>query len=368
MKAGKQGMFGSLKRELGSYIDISKVKTSSIYKILSRKAPCTRKITSLIFLLSLICGSLQVQAQIKGGIIPLVTQPTNPPDMPGPVTGPTPITPGTTTSTYTVTSASGASGYTWTLSNGSAGTITNVGNTATVHWSVSFSGYTIINCTAFNILGSTAANGLAVQVLAAPTASISPVALSTNYNTSPGTISVTNPVDVVNYTYQWQSSPNNSIWTSISGATATSYTPGNLTTTIYFRAVLTNISDLVSYSNSATVTVYPQLVSGNTSPASQSINYNTTPTALTATAATGGNGTCTYQWQSSPNNSTWTNVSGATALAYTPGVLTTTTYYHLVSTSNSASVNSSSATVTVYPLLVSGNISPVLQSINYNTG
>jgi len=86
------------------------------------------------------------------------------------------------------------------------------------------------------------------------------------------------------------------------------------------------------------------MVAGTVTPASQTINYNTTSSALTSTAATGGSGTYTYQWQSSPNNSTWTNISGATTTSYTAGSLTATTYYRLVSTSNGANVNSNSAT------------------------
>lgn len=68
--------------------------------------------------------------------------------------------------------------------------------------------------------------------------------------------------------------------------------------------------------------------------------------ALTVTAAGAG---LTYQWQSSPNNSTWTNISGATATTYTPpSVSEGTTYYRVVvSTPSCGSVNSNSATVIV---------------------
>ncbi len=50
----------------------------------------------------------------------------------------------------------------------------------------------------------------------------------------------------------------------------------------------------------------------------QTICYNTAPAALTQlTAPTGGPGAYTYQWQSSPDNSTWTSIGGATELGYT---------------------------------------------------
>jgi large repetitive protein len=48
---------------------------------------------------------------------------------------------------------------------------------------------------------------------------------------------------------------------------------------------------------------------------------------LTATVA-GGTGTCTIQWQSSPDGSTaWANISGANGTTYAPTSLTATTYY-----------------------------------------
>ena len=49
------------------------------------------------------------------------------------------------------------------------------------------------------------------------------------------------------------------------------------------------------------------------------------------TATPPANGTDpTYQWQSSPNNSTWTNVATETTLYMTPQQLSATTYYRLM--------------------------------------
>lgn len=63
-------------------------------------------------------------------------------------------------------------------------------------------------------------------------------------------------------------------------------------------------------------------------------------TALSLSGATGGCG-ITYQWQSSPDNSTWSNIAGATSVTYTATV-SSNTYYRCVLTcagsSNSASV------------------------------
>jgi hypothetical protein len=51
-----------------------------------------------------------------------------------------------------------------------------------------------------------------------------------------------------------------------------------------------------------------------------------------------------FQWQSSPNNSTWTNISGATQSQYSVNV-TSTTYYRCIVTCNGNSTNSTSAIV-----------------------
>ena len=52
-----------------------------------------------------------------------------------------------------------------------------------------------------------------------------------------------------------------------------------------------------------------------------------TPQSLTSTI-TGGSGTCTYQWQSSSDNSTWSNISGAASATYLPASLAAGIYYY----------------------------------------
>ncbi|MCX6273826.1 MAG: T9SS type A sorting domain-containing protein [Bacteroidetes bacterium] len=62
---------------------------------------------------------------------------------------------------------------------------------------------------------------------------------------------------------------------------------------------------------------------------------------------TGGTGTLQYQWQSSPNNTTWTNISGATLESYDPSTISATTYYHrLARRSGCITYDGSSNTVT----------------------
>ncbi|WP_337045176.1 Ig-like domain-containing protein, partial [Emticicia sp. 17c] len=51
------------------------------------------------------------------------------------------------------------------------------------------------------------------------------------------------------------------------------------------------------------------------------------PAAFLTSSPSGGSGTAYYQWQSSPDNYTWTNISGATSSGYNPPAINTMTYY-----------------------------------------
>ena len=115
------------------------------------------------------------------------------------------------------------------------------------------------------------------------------------------------------------------------------------------------------------ITVYGNLTAGTIGTA-QTICYNTAPAALTElTAPTGGPGGYTYQWQSSPDNATWTSIGGATAVGYAPAALTVNTYYRRQVTSGTCgTVNSGSILITVYGNLTAGTIGTA-QSICYNT-
>ncbi len=149
--------------------------------------------------------------------------------------------------------------------------------------------------------------------------------------------------------YQWQSSPDNTTWTDIAGATSNVYAPGPVAAKTYFQRKAINACGVIAYSNTVIVDVYPGILTAGTIANNQTICSGTVPAAFTSTALpTGGNGTYTYQWQSSLDNIGWSNIAGATATAYSPvGVLTATTYYRRNTTSCGSSVFASSNTITV---------------------
>jgi hypothetical protein len=149
--------------------------------------------------------------------------------------------------------------------------------------------------------------------------------------------------------YQWQSSPDNATWADISGATAATYAATSLTTTTYYRLVVTQSgSGCQTISSASTVTVVGQpTVNLTNSNPTVCVGGNSTLTASVG----GGTGTTVYQWQQSANGTTgWANIGGANAATYNTGVLSTTTYYRVIVTQGSGCVTTSLATVvTVVP-------------------
>jgi len=88
----------------------------------------------------------------------------------------------------------------------------------------------------------------------------------------------------------------------------------------------------------------PAAVAG-TLGSNQTIVSGSAPSALSLTGSTG-----TIQWQSSTDNVTFANISGATSSSYSPGTMTSTTYYRaVVSSLGGCSVNTNSVVITVVP-------------------
>jgi gliding motility-associated-like protein/uncharacterized repeat protein (TIGR01451 family) len=162
------------------------------------------------------------------------------------------------------------------------------------------------------------------------------------------------------YTYQWQSSTDNVGFTNIGGATSATYDAPVITQTTYYRRVVTSTgSDCTSQnSNVIKVTVNLALTAGTVGN-NQIFCVSGDPLALTEqTAATGGEGVYTYQWQGSTDNVAFTNIPGATAQTYDPAVISVTTYYRrqVNSILCGAGPVSNVITVTVYPVVTAGTV------------
>ena len=150
--------------------------------------------------------------------------------------------------------------------------------------------------------------------------------------------------------YQWKVNG-----TSVSAATAVTYTyipVNNDAVTCVLTSNATCITGNPATSNSLTMVVNVPLSVGSVS-ANQSICANATPVQLTGIPPS--NGTLpTYQWQSSLNNTTFSNISGATLVNYQPGLLTATTYYKQLQNATGTCggpLPTNTVTITVNPLL-----------------
>ncbi len=119
---------------------------------------------------------------------------------------------------------------------------------------------------------------------------------------------------------------------------------------------------------SKTITINPPpLVPGSINPSAASIYSGQSPGPLTSTGVSGGNGSYTYQWQSSSNSgfTSPVTISGATSAIYTPPALSSLTYYRVQVTSGTT-LSSLISTITILPALIPGTTAPISQTINYN--
>ncbi len=180
------------------------------------------------------------------------------------------------------------------------------------------------------------------------------------YNNNAGTLGSTAPAKngTGTYSYQWQYSSNGSSgWLNITGATGTSYTPpgGRTATRWYRRRVASGLE--TKYTSPVRVLVKPPLTAGSIT-GTQTVCYGGDPYTLgNAASPTNGLGGYTYQWQISSNNSTWSNISGATVSTYNPpGNQTATRWYRRRVISCGQTKYTGSVKVTVLPPLTAGNI------------
>ena len=266
---------------------------------------------------------------------------------------------GTASLSVSASSASGSLSYQWQSSSDNS-IWSNVSGAISSSYSAPTStpGTTYYRCVVKNTLNgyTTSTNSSSASVVvsvASPTITKQPENSNVLIGQSGAYVSVT--ATGSSLTYQWQSSNNNSSWSNVSGATSASYSfPTGSELTIYYRCVVTNtVSGYTASttSNSAKVVVSDLTTPSFTvNPTSAQYAIGATPTALKATATS--NGTVTYQWQSSNNNSSWSNVSGATGSTYSPPTGTAgTKYYRCVATATGGSqtktANSSSASIVI---------------------
>ncbi len=275
------------------------------------------------------------------------------PVQPGVISGASTQCQSTTNLVYNIAAVTNATTYTWTVPTGWSITSGNGTNSIIVTSGTSGQNGNI-SVTAGNGCGTSSARTLTVTVVVPSVAGTVSANQTICSGSQPANITLTGNTGTI----QWQISSDNITFSNITGATTTTLsgaTIGILTGTRYFRALITNSPCVSATTSVVTVTVNPTSVSGTIS-ANQSICTNTQPADITLT---GNNGT--IQWQSSTNNTTFTNITGATSntlASATMGSLTATRYYKANVTSGVCSIATSSVvTVTVSTASVAGTVS-----------
>ncbi|HPT11723.1 MAG TPA: gliding motility-associated C-terminal domain-containing protein [Bacteroidales bacterium] len=143
------------------------------------------------------------------------------------------------------------------------------------------------------------------------------------YNQDPVALNATGTIgggDGSNYAYSWRQSTDNLTWSAAEGTSSTSsYDPGKLTQTLYYKRVV-NSGVCTAPSNIVTINVLP-LISNNTVTSDQTVCQGTAFSALAGSQPSGGAGagSYSYNWQESADKISWSAASGTyNAQNYTP--------------------------------------------------
>jgi large repetitive protein len=153
------------------------------------------------------------------------------------------------------------------------------------------------------------------------------------------------------YTYQWEQSTDSISWSIIAGQTSQSltFTP---TSTVYVRRIVS--SSVCSIASQPALITVQAPVSNNTVAQDQSICIGTVAPILIGSDPSGANGKYNYKWEQSTNGGqTWTVISNAVGKDFDPGILTVSTKYRRIITTDLCNGPQSSTspvvTITVNP-------------------
>jgi len=169
---------------------------------------------------------------------------------------------------------------------------------------------------------------------------------------APGSIAGSTPTggDGINYTYQWQSSADNIAFNDISlNGSGKDYTPPALTVTTYYRrSVTSGVCTTPLISSSVKIKITPPLtVNTIGSPLITTFCTSVDPAIIPGGFPSVGDGpnTYIYQWQSSLDGITWTNIPGANSIDYDSPPISVTTSLRRNVTSGACTVPLSSNVV-----------------------
>ena len=169
--------------------------------------------------------------------------------------------------------------------------------------------------------------------------------------------------------YNWEKKVGTGNWTSVGTNSSQLVDNTPLTANTDYRLTVVNnalgcssgVSNVLSYS------VYPALTPPVVSSA-QVICNNTAPVDLQRTAASGGDGSFTYEWQESTNNSSWSSITNSSNATYNPGNLTQDMYFRVLVTDGCTNAASNSVFIDVYDPIDAGTLSALDDEVCYDNG
>lgn len=149
------------------------------------------------------------------------------------------------------------------------------------------------------------------------------------------------------FSYQWQSSIDETTWINIPSAINKDLTFVATSSSSFRRLV--NSTICTSLSNPIKVDVLPAIANNNIN-GDQQICEGGDASILTGSAPNGGDGNYVYQWQSSIDGNNWSDVIGANLINYAPPKPGTSVFYRrIVNSGSCSSLISNQVKLTVNP-------------------
>jgi hypothetical protein len=237
-----------------------------------------------------------------------------------------------------------------TLTPTSTGTSPNVTYTCTLS-SYGNSGYTGARYFRLTIVGSSCTHNYDILITDTKSTATTPAPRATQTTICNGdAVTLTIGALASGSTAQWESSPNNSTWTAISGATLASYSTGALSTNTYYRVKYNGGSGNCGSTTSSTLITVNTALSANTLSPNSTCSSGSGSITLAGSAITSG----VYQWQKSTTSSSadFTDILGAVSQNYTlpTNIVSTQTWYRRIATNGTCLTNTSSAVVVTPPI------------------
>ncbi len=225
---------------------------------------------------------------------------------------------GLTLTVGALTPPSATATYQWQIGNSSSGTFANIsGATGTSYSPITSNAGNFIRVIATgtgSFSGTVTSNATTAVLAQTPITTIESIVGTAQVGATLTAGSLT--PSVATATYQWQISTDNSAFSNIIVATGTTYTPSVGDVSKFIKVIATGTG---SFSGTVASNATPAvLVQTPISTIGAIVGTAQVGVVLTAGALSPTGATATYQWQSSSDNSTFSNIQGATGTNYTP--------------------------------------------------